>query len=126
MPVKSKTEKGAERPLTQILRPQTVDELILSPEIQSALATLLEPENLPKFPHLILSGRPGLGKTSTAKVLVTHLLGKVTPYNYRVLNASDERGIDTVRQNIKEFMMTNSMHRLTLNPSARVSFKILS
>jgi replication factor C subunit 2/4 len=56
------------------------------------------------MPHLIISGMPGIGKTTSILCLARQLLG---PAAYREavleLNASDERGIDVVRNRIKTF-----------------------
>ncbi len=67
-----------------------------------------------KLPHLLFYGPPGTGKTSTILAIAKQLYGK--SYQSRVLevcclpkhhmiqlNASDERGIDVVREQIKSF-----------------------
>ena len=54
-------------------------------------------------PHLILSGPPGVGKTSSVLCIVRELLGAQFKEATLELNASDERGIDVVRQQIKSF-----------------------
>lgn len=55
------------------------------------------------MPHLIISGLPGIGKTTSIHCLAHELLGDA--YNNAVLelNASDDRGIDVVRNKIKQF-----------------------
>jgi len=51
------------------------------------------------FPHILLCGGPGTGKTTLAKMLV-----KAVDCDFIYINASDERGIDTVRDKIKNFV----------------------
>ena len=61
------------------------------------LSTLKSCVSIGSIPHMILSGPPGIGKTSSVLCIVRELLGDKTQEAVKELNASDERGIDTVR-----------------------------
>jgi replication factor C small subunit len=56
-----------------------------------------------KMPHLLFSGPPGVGKTASAIGLARGLYEEMWRYNFTELNASDDRGIDVVRNKIKVF-----------------------
>jgi len=82
-------------------RPKTLDEIVdLRDIVQSLKAFMRNPKTMP---HLLLAGIPGTGKTTVALCIARQLFGD----NWRTftleLNASDERGIDTVRERVKDF-----------------------
>lgn len=56
------------------------------------------------LPHLLLYGSPGIGKTTLARIIINTL-----KCDYIVLNASSERGIDVVRDKVRDFASTKSM-----------------
>ncbi len=69
------------------------------------------------MPHLLFAGPPGTGKTTAALALARDLFGPEWRQNFLELNASDERGIDTVRTTIKQYARTS--------PIGNLGFKIL-
>lgn len=64
-----------------------------------------------QLPHLLLYGPPGTGKTSTMVAAAKRMYGKQYASMTLELNASDARGIDVVRQQIKEFASTRQLFR---------------
>ncbi len=83
-------------------RPKTIDECILPESIKKTFSDFL---NRGEIPNMLLSGPPGVGKTTVAKALCNQL-----GVDYYVINGSDEgRFLDTVRNNAKNFASTVSL-----------------
>jgi replication factor C small subunit len=82
-------------------RPWTLDELVDQKEIKQRLKLLVEKKG--ELPHLLFAGPPGSGKTTTALIIARQLLGEQWRDYTLSLNASDERGIDIVRERVKTF-----------------------
>ncbi len=83
-------------------RPKTIDDCILPDGIKNTFKEFL---NTGEIPNLLLSGPPGIGKTTVAKALCSELGA-----DYYVINGSDEgRFLDTVRNQAKNFASTVSL-----------------
>ncbi len=80
-------------------RPKTLGEVVGQEEIVERLTSYAKTGNLP---HLLFAGPAGTGKTTCAIALARDLFGDAWQQNYVETNASDERGIDVVRQKIKD------------------------
>ena len=100
-------EQNASLPWVEKYRPKQMDELVSHEEIISTITRLIDAG---KLPHLLLYGPPGTGKTSTVLACAHKLYGKHFASMVLELNASDDRGIDVVRDQIKEFVSTRQMY----------------
>jgi len=88
--------------LTEKYRPQVIDDCILPNETKKTFKEFVEKGEIP---NLLLSGPPGIGKTTIAKALCNELGA-----DYYVINGSDEgRFLDTVRNQAKNFASTVSL-----------------
>lgn len=96
-------------PWVEKYRPRVLADVIGNEEAVKRLAVIAEEGNMP---NLILSGPPGTGKTTSVLCLAHALLGPVFREGVLELNASDDRGIDVVRNKIKMFAQT----KVTLPP----------
>ena len=83
-------------------RPSTLNDIVLSKEVRSLIERYKEQGSTN---HLLLISSPGQGKTSLAKIIVRD----VFECDYLYINASDENGIDTVRNKIITFAQTKSL-----------------
>lgn len=82
-------------------RPKNLNEIVdLRDIVDSLKAFMKKPKTMP---HLLLAGIPGTGKTTVALCIARELFGDKWRTFTLELNASDERGIDTVRDRIKDF-----------------------
>ncbi len=82
-------------------RPKKLSEVVdLKDIVESLKAFMRNPKTMP---HLMFAGIPGTGKTTLALCIANELFGPSWKSFTLELNASDERGIDTVRERIKDF-----------------------
>jgi replication factor C subunit 3/5 len=96
-------------PWVEKYRPTEFENIVLDPTNKQLFENILE---LDYFPNILLYGPPGTGKTTT----IVNLINSYQKKYYRVnnqqiihLNASDERGIDTIRNQIHSFVYSNNL-----------------
>ncbi|KAF9608976.1 hypothetical protein IFM89_012315 [Coptis chinensis] len=97
--------ESAATPWVEKYRPQSLADVAAHRDIVDTIDRLTS-EN--KLPHLLLYGPPGTGKTSTILAVARKLYGASYHNMILELNASDDRGIDVVRQQIQDFASTQS------------------
>ncbi|KAI8908981.1 P-loop containing nucleoside triphosphate hydrolase protein [Gorgonomyces haynaldii] len=93
-------------PWVEKYRPNSLNDLIAHQEIISTIDRFIE-EN--RLPHLLLYGPPGTGKTSTILACAKKMYGQHYSSMILELNASDDRGIGVVREQIKSFASTKKL-----------------
>ena len=81
-------------------RPETLADVSGQENVIGRLESYIERNDLP---HLLFSGPAGVGKTTAAPAVARELYGDSWRQNFLELNASDQRGIDVVRDRIKSF-----------------------
>ncbi|MDP2672541.1 MAG: replication factor C small subunit [Nanoarchaeota archaeon] len=99
---------------TEKYRPKEFSEVFGQNDIIKRVESLTKAMNIP---HLMFAGPAGVGKSTLALVVVKELFKNTWKENYLELNASDERGINVVREKVKNFARTKSL--------GKVPFKII-
>jgi len=95
-------------------RPKFLSQMVDQKEIMERLKSFVKSRNVP---HCIFAGPPGTGKTTAALCLAHDLYGEGYREHLMELNASDERGINVVRENVKTFARVRTL--------GEIPFKIL-
>ena len=96
-------EKYDVLPWVEKYRPKTLDEIISHENIILTLNKFIKNKKM-GLPHLLFYGPPGTGKTSVIMSMAKQLYGKYYHLMVMELNASDDRGIEVVRNKIKQFV----------------------
>lgn len=105
-------------------RPVTLDDVSGHHDI---LATINKFVDSNRLPHLLLYGPPGTGKTSTILALARRIYGTANMRQMVLeLNASDDRGIDVVREQIKTFASTKQIFSMGASSKSSIAgFKLI-
>ncbi|KAL1986709.1 hypothetical protein VTN96DRAFT_5914 [Rasamsonia emersonii] len=116
----SKEDQTRLQPWVEKYRPKSLDDVAAQDHTISVLQRTLQASNLP---HMLFYGPPGTGKTSTILALAKSLFGPAL-YRTRILelNASDERGINIVREKIKDFARTQLTYPTGLDAEYRSKY----
>jgi len=99
---------------TEKYRPKEFSEIKGQKEIVKRVEAFVKQKNMP---HLLFSGPAGVGKTTLSLVVAKQMFGEEWKRNFLELNASDERGIDIIRNKVKDFARTRAI--------GNVPFKII-
>ncbi len=84
-------------------RPQRLEDVVGQDAITERLQTYVDQNDLS---HLLFAGPAGVGKTTSALAIARELYGEDWEQHFLELNASDERGIDVIRERVKSFART--------------------
>lgn len=99
-----KAKENAHLPFVERFRPKKLDDIISHQDIICTLKKFIKNHNIP---HLMFYGPSGTGKTSTVESFVNELYGEENvEYMTMNINASEERGIEIVRNKIRNFVST--------------------
>jgi len=92
--------------LTEQLRPKKLEDVVGQKEIVNKLKEFVKKGEIP---NLLFYGNPGVGKTTVAHIIGREILGKTFKTNFIDMNASSDRGIDTIRGLIQERAKVRSL-----------------
>ena len=87
-------------------RPQKLNEVINQKHVVERVKAFVKEKNIP---HMLFAGPAGTGKTTIALCIARELYGKEWRRNVLELNASDARGIDVIRGQVKDFARTKAI-----------------
>lgn len=114
----STTTPSSSQPWIEKYRPTELDQIVLDPLNRRLLRNVV---SYGAFPNLLLHGPGGAGKTTTAMALIREWFRSVAPdrsdvevalmrQNVVILNASDDRGIEVIRSQVKQFSRSTPWH----------------
>lgn len=94
------TTEAANEIWVEAYRPDTLSEVRGNDDVIQRLEDYVDDDSMP---NIMLAGQQGIGKTAAAVAFAKDKYGDDWQNHFMQMNASDERGIDTVRNKIKEF-----------------------
>lgn len=104
----NKTNYDKTLPWVEKFRPKKLDDVIGNDNIKNALKHYLE---IKKLPHLLFYGQSGTGKTSLINAYSHEAYGNFLPLMVLQINASEERGIEIIRNKVKPFVLSCSLYK---------------
>lgn len=103
---------------TEKYRPAAVDELAASQDIKIFLTESIKRQDIP---NILLYGKPGTGKNSIVNIILTNI-----SCSKLIINASEERGIDTIRDKVLSFATSsawgNTLKVIVLNEADGLNY----
>lgn len=102
-------QNNSDIPWVEKYRPAVFDNIVLDPNNKIIMNNII---NNNTFPNILFYGPPGTGKTTTIINLIADYQKKKNQYNKELtihLNASDERGIDIIRNHISQFVNSKTL-----------------
>ena len=118
MSIKYNLEKKSSSPWIEKYRPTSINDLLLDKSTINKVNNIIKDKSLP---NIIITGVPGIGKTTTILCLAKSLLGPHVSNFVLELNASDERGIKAVHDSIVHFCRK----KMKINESKYAQHKIV-
>ena len=98
-------------PWVESYRPNNFDDVVLDPLNKKIMKNIIETSY---FPHLLFYGPPGTGKTSSVMILINEYHKKYNQQSSELtitLNASNDRGVDIIRNQISQFVNSKTLFR---------------
>jgi replication factor C subunit 3/5 len=98
-------------PWAESYRPNNFEDVVLDPLNKKIMKNIIE---MSYFPHLLLYGPPGTGKTSSIMILINEYHKKHNQQSSELtitLNASNDRGVDIIRNQISQFVNSKTLFR---------------
>ena len=111
------TKKNKLLPWSEKYRPGTISGVLYHDKITKSIINYM---SCGKLPHLLFYGPPGCGKTTLILAIAKHYYKEDFDNMTMVLNASEERGIETVRNRIRQFVISKGLPENSNVPSFKL------